>query len=292
MKGIVNNKKAIMVFTLPALILYTVIVFVPIVWSLIYSFYEGIPGLGIDFVGLNNYFKLFKDPNFIKSVVLNLKYVAVVVTGQITIGMLISFLYAFSLTNYATLIRTIIFFPVVLPTVATSQLFAKIFQITPHLGLLNEFFHKISMENLVVGWLGDPKLAFWAICIMDIWKAIGLYALLFYGAIINIPKDVLEAAEIDGARGYKLITKIVLPLIKPMTITCLVLSLTGTLKVFDSVVALTNGGPGNTTQMTSMYMYNTTFVNGEFGYGTTMAIFILFECLVAMFVLNRFSKDK
>lgn len=291
MRAIFNNKKAITIFTLPALLLYTLIVFVPIAWSLVYSLYEGMPGLGIKFVGFSNYIKLFSDINFIKSVVLNLKYVAIVVTGQITIGMLISFLYAFSLTKYTTLIRTIIFFPVVLPTVATSQLFAKIFQVTPHLGLLNELLHKIGLDKFVTGWLGDPTLAFWAICIMDVWKAVGLYALLFYGAIINIPKDVLEAAEIDGARGYKLITKIVLPLIKPVTITCLVLSLTGTLKVFDSVVALTNGGPGNTTQMTSMYMYNTTFINGEFGYGTTMAIFILLECLLAMIIVNKLSKE-
>lgn len=292
MKEILNNKKAIALFTLPALILYIAIVFVPIAWSLVYSFYEGIPGLGLKFVGITNYLKLFTDHDFIKSVLLNLKYVAIVVTGQVTIGMLISFLYAFSLTSYTTLIRTIIFFPVVLPTVATSQLFAKIFQVTPHYGLLNELLHKIGLDNLIAGWLGDPTLAFWAVCIVDIWKAIGLYALLFYGAIINISKDVLEAADLDGASGFNLIIKIVLPLIKPMTITCLVLSLTGTLKVFDSVVALTNGGPGNSTQMTSMYMYNTTFVNGEFGYGTTMAIFILLECLVAMLILNRFSKEK
>lgn len=291
MEKLLRDKKAIAVFILPALILYLIVVFVPIVWSIVYSLFSGMPGMDFKFTGLSNYLHLFKDADFINSVVTNLKYVGVVVTGQIGLGFLVSLLFVFGLKKYKTLIRTIVFFPVVLPTVATSQLFAKIYEIAPQYGLLNSLLHVLSLDSLIQPWLGQTSTALWALCVADIWKAVGLYALIFYGGLVEIPDETIESARLDGASGVRLVRHIILPLVKPVIITGLVLSLTGTIKAFDSVLALTAGGPGTSTQMISMYMYDTAFKYGQYGYGSAIAIFILFECLVATGIVNKLSKN-
>lgn len=290
MDKLLRDKKTIAVFILPALILYLIVVFVPILWSFVYSFYAGMPGIDFKFNGIGNYIQLFKDADFITSVVTNLKYVVVVVSGQIILGFLVSLLFAFGIKKHKNLIRTIVFFPVVLPTVATSQLFAKIYEIAPQYGLLNSLLHVTHLDFLIQPWLGQTTTALWSVCAADIWKAVGLYALIFYGGLVEIPEETLESARLDGAGGIKLIRYIVLPLVKPVIMTGLVLSLTGTIKAFDSVIALTGGGPGTSTQMVSMYMYNTAFKYGQYGYGSTIAIFILLECLVATVIVNQFSK--
>lgn len=290
MDKLLRDKKTIAVFILPALILYLIVVFIPILWSVVYSFYAGMPGIDFKFNGIGNYIQLFKDADFITSVVTNLKYVVVVVSGQIILGFLVSLLFAFGIKKHKNLIRTIVFFPVVLPTVATSQLFAKIYEIAPQYGLLNSLLHLLHIDSLIQPWLGQTSTALWSVCAADIWKAVGLYALIFYGGLVEIPEETLESARLDGAGGIKLIRYIVLPLVKPVIMTGLVLSLTGTIKAFDSVIALTGGGPGTSTQMVSMYMYNTAFKYGQYGYGSTIAIFILLECLLATVIVNRFSK--
>lgn len=290
MEKLLSDKRAIALFVLPALILYSLIVFIPIIWSFGYSLYRGTSGMDFRFVGVENYLYLFKDSSFINSVIVNLKYVCVVVTGQISIGLLLAFLFVFGIKKYKTVLRTIIFFPVVLPAVAISQLFVKIYEISPQYGLLNSLLHFLKLDFLIHPWIGDTATALWALCAADIWKAIGLYAIIFYGGLVDIAEEVYESARIDGANGLRLIQYIALPLIKPVILTGLVLSLTGTLKVFDSVFALTSGGPGISTQSVSMYMYNTAFNYGEYGYGSAIAIFILCECLVASFAISRFFK--
>ena len=148
----------------------------------------------------------------------------------------------------------------------------------------------MHIDWLIQPWLGQTTTALWSVCVADIWKAVGLYALIFYGGLVEIPEETIESARLDGASGIRLVRYIILPLVKPVIITGLVLSLTGTIKVFDSVLALTAGGPGTSTQMVSMYMYDTAFKYGQYGYGSTIAIFILIECLLATVIVNQFSK--
>lgn len=289
MNKVLGNKKAIALFVGPAFILYTILVIVPVVWSLYYSLYAGSPGLKWEFVGLKNYLNLFGDKNFLKALGVNFKYISVVVIGQVGFGLLMALMFKFWLRRCKTVVRTLVFFPVVLPTVAVGQLFAKIYEIQPNYGLLNSFLSKIGLQNLVQPWLGQEKTALWALCVMDIWVAMGFYSVIFYGALLDIPEDILEAARVDGASGFQLFRRILLPLLWPMVITSTVFSFSGTVKMFESALALTKGGPGAATKSLSMYMYDNAFTYYKVGYASVIAIVIFLICVVGSAIINKFD---
>jgi raffinose/stachyose/melibiose transport system permease protein len=289
MKKVLGDKKAILIFILPPLILYTVIVALPVVWSFYYSLYAGSPGLKWRFNGLNNYVKIWKDQNFLDALVVNLKYIAVVMVGQVGLGLLLALMFQFWLKHFKNIIRTLVFFPVVLPTVAVGQLFVKIYEIQPNYGLLNSILANIGLKSLVQPWIGQARTALGSLCVMDIWVAMGFYSVIFYGALLDIPSDIIEAARIDGAGGFKLFKFILAPLLRPMIITSLVFSFSGTVKMFESALSLTNGGPGNATRSLSMYMYTTSFSYNKVGYGSVIAIFIFLLCIAGSAVINLFD---
>ena len=271
MNRVLGNKKAIALFVVPALVLYTALVMVPVIWSLYYSLFTGSPGLQWEFVGIKNYMNLFRDKNFINSLAVNFKYISVVMIGQVGLGLLL------------------VFFPVVLPTVAVGQLFAKIYEIQPNYGLLNSFLDSVGLHDLVQPWIGQASTALWALCVMDIWVAMGFYSVIFYGALLDIPDDILEAARIDGASSFSLFKSVLLPLLRPMIITCLVFSFSGTVKMFESSLALTKGGPGTATKSLSMYMYDVSFTYNKVGYGSVIAIVIFLICVLGSVVINQFD---
>jgi ABC-type sugar transport system permease subunit len=291
MDKILRDRKAILLLVGPALLIYTVILLIPTVWSTIYTFYEGSPISGFEFVGLDNYLNLFKDSDFLSSLWLSLKYMVFVSAGQVILGLCLALLFVFYIKRYSTLIRTLIFFPVVLPAVAVSQLFAKLFEIAPQMGLVNSLLTFINLETLVQPWLGQGDTAFWVLVTMDIWKSLGFYAVILFTGLVDIPEDVLEAAKLDGAKGWKLTQFIVLPLLKPVLISAIVFSLNGTIKVFESAVALTNGGPGNSTTTLSIYMYNNAFTYNQYGYGSTIAVFLLLLSLLITLIVFKFAKN-
>lgn len=289
MNKVLGNKKAISLFVVPALIVYSIIVMVPVIWSMYYSFFSGSPGLQWEFAGLDNYARLFKDKNFLNALMVNCKYVIVTTIGQVGMGLLLALMFKFWLKRCKTFVRTLVFFPVVLPTVAVGQLFAKIYEIQPNYGLLNSLLDSLGFTQLVQPWIGQSSTALWALCIMDIWVAMGFYSVIFYGALLDIPDDILEAARIDGCGGWQLFKGILAPLLRPMIVTSLVFSFSGTVKMFESAMALTNGGPGSATKSLSMYMYDVAFTYNKVGYASVIAIVIFLICVLGSFVINKFD---
>ncbi|MBQ7564962.1 MAG: sugar ABC transporter permease [Lachnospiraceae bacterium] len=292
MKKVLGNKKAIALFVVPALIIYTIIVVAPILVSFYYSFFSGSPGLKWEFVGLKNFVRPFSDSRFLDALKVNLKYIAFVMAGQVILGLAMALMFRFWLTRFKNIIRTLVFFPVVLPTVAVGQLFAKIYEIQPNYGLLNSVLANLGFVNLVHAWIGESNTALGSLIVMDIWTAIGFYAVIFYGAILDISDDVIEAARIDGAGAWQLFRYVLAPLLRPMIITCLIFSFSGTVKMFESSKALTGGGPGNATKSLSMYMYDVAFNNSKVGYGSVIALFIFLLCIVGSAVIGLFDRKE
>lgn len=292
MKKVLGNKKAIALFVVPALVLYSIIVILPVLWSFYYSLYSGSPGLKWEFAGLKNYLNLFQDKNFISALIVNLKYIAVVMVGQVGLGLCLALMFHFWLRKFKSVVRTLVFFPVVLPTVAVGQLFSKIYEIQPNYGLLNSILANLGLENLVQPWIGQASTALGALCVMDIWVAMGFYSVIFYGALLDVPGDIIEAARIDGCSGWNLFKLVLAPLLRPIIITSLVFSFSGTVKMFESALALTNGGPGNATKSLSMYMYNVSFSYSKVGYGSVIAVFIFLLCIFGSFIINLFDKKE
>lgn len=292
MKHVLGNKKAIALFVVPGLILYVGLVFVPVIWSFVYSLYSGTPGLSWSFSGLKNYSKLLIDSKFHTALMVTIRYIFTTMLGMVVLGLALAMMYRFWLVKFKNLIRTITFFPVILPTVAVGQLFRKIYEIQPNYGLLNSIMDAVGLHDKVQPWIGQASTALGCLSVMDIWVSVGFYAVIFYGGLIDIPEDIIEAAKVDGCNSWQMFKKIIFPLLRPITITCLVFAFAGTVKVFESAIALTNGGPGNATTTLSMYMYNVAFEYRNYGYGSAIAIVIFLICIIGTKIIRFFDEKE
>ena len=291
METMLRDRRAALLLVGPALLIYTLIVLIPVVWSLAYTLFEGNVLSGFQFVGFKNFVLLVHDPLFWQTLVFTIKYAIVVTIGQVVIGLLLALMYVFYLGKASALIRSLIFFPVILPVVAIAQLFSKIFEIAPQYGLVNSLLQAVHLSGWIQPWLGQGGSAFWVIVIMDIWTSMGFYAVLLFAGLVDIPGDVLEGARIDGASGWRLVRYVVLPLMTPILFSSFIFSINGTLKVFASIVALTNGGPGQTTTPLTLYMFNSAFSNGQYGYGSTIATALSILCLLVTLVIFRSARS-
>lgn len=285
MQNVLGDRKAIAILLGPALLIYSVVMLIPVFWSLGYTLFEGNAIVGFEFVGVDNFVRLIGDSEVHAALLFTLKYAAVVTIGQVLLGYLLSLLYVFALKRASGLVRTLVFFPVVMPTVAVALLFQQLFSIAPTEGVVNSMLS--GLGGVPVDWFGDGVSAFIVIAIMDIWRSMGFYGVLLYAGLIDIPEDVLESARLDGASGWKLVRHVVLPLSAPVLISSLIFSINGTLKVFDSVLALTNGGPGTSTSPLTISMFDNAFTYGNYGYGSTIAMLLTIICLVVTVFIFR-----
>ncbi|MET0716626.1 MAG: sugar ABC transporter permease [Mycetocola sp.] len=290
MDRVLGDKRAIFVLLGPALLVYSLVMLVPILWSLGYTVFDGNPIVGFTFNGLGNFTKFFQDPAAWSAIWFTIRYALVLTILQVGTGFGLSLLYVFWLKKASSTIRTIVFFPVVLPTVAVALLFQRLFEAAPTTGPVNSLLNVFGIPS--VDWFGTPDASFWIIILMDLWRSMGFYAVLLYAGLLDIPEEMLESARLDGAGGWKLVRTIVLPLSLPVLLSSLIFSINGTLKVFDTIIALTNGGPGNATTPLTLYMFQTSFTYGEYGYGSTIALMLTILCLLfTVFIFRSTRRD-
>lgn len=289
MKDVLGDRKAIAILLGPALLIFTLVKLVPVMWSFGLTFFQG-DLRGFEFVGLDNFAQLFADPTAPEAILFSIKYSLIATVAQIALGYALSLFYVFVLKKASTLVRTLVFFPVVLPTVAVGLLFKRLFEVAPQTGPVNAILNGFGIDS--VDWFSSPDSAFVVIIIMDLWRSMGFYAVLLYAGLLDIPEEVIESARIDGARGLKLVRYIIVPLSLPVLLSAVIFSFNATLKVFDSVLALTGGGPGTATTPLTLYMYNTTFTYQNYGYGSTLAFVLTIMCfLVTLLIFKTSRKD-
>lgn len=290
MKNVLGDKRAAFTLLAPALIVYSVIMLLPVVASLGYTLFQGNAISGFRFVGFDNFVRLIGDREAHQALWFTLKYALVVTVGQVVVGYLLSLLYVFGLKHASGIIRTLVFFPIVMPTVAVALLFQQLFSIAPTQGVVNSLIS--GFGGVPVDWFGDGGSAFIVIAIMDIWRSMGFYAVLLYAGLVDIPEDVLESARLDGATGWGMVRHIVLPLSLPVLISSIIFSINGTLKVFDSIMALTSGGPGTTTSPLTISVFDHAFTYGEYGYGSTLAMLLtIISLIVTLFIFRGSRRD-
>ncbi|MDU0326367.1 sugar ABC transporter permease [Microbacterium sp. KSW2-21] len=285
MNRVLSDRRAILIFIAPALALYTLVMVVPIVWSTGYTLVDGNPISGFEWVGFDNYATILQDPAFWQATGFSLRYAALATVLQVGAGFGLSLLYVFVLRRASALVRTLVFFPIVLPTAAVAQLFVKLFEIVPQRGPVNSFAEAFGFG--AVDWLGQPDTAFLIIVAMDVWRSMGFYAVLLYAGLVAIPDDVIEAARLDGAKRWSLVRYIVLPSILPVLLSTVIFSINGTIKVFDSVFALTGGGPNGATTPLTLLMFKTSFAFGKYGEGSTIAMLLTIMCLIVTVAIFR-----
>lgn len=287
MNRVFGDRKTIWILLAPTLVLYVALKVVPVIWSLGLSFFEGNSLRGFEFVGIDNFTTFVSDPAAIQSLWVSVIFAVLATAGQIVLGYLLALLYVFVLRNGSAFVRTAVFFPMVLPTVAVALLFKSFVAVGDNQGPINDllnFFGMPSNEFLATT-VGTMTVAL----AMTYWSSMGFYAVLLYTGLLDIPEEVIESARLDGASGLKLIRHIVIPLSLPILISSIIFSFNSTLKVFDSLLALNNGGPGTSTAPLTLYMYRTAFEYAEYGYGSTIALVLTLLCLVFTLAVFRSS---
>ncbi len=287
MHKILSNKKAIVLFLLPTVLLISIFVVVPICMSVYYSMlnWDGI-GKGT-FIGLQNYIDMISDTRFTSSIKNSLLYAAFSLFLQLPFSLLLAIVVA-NVTRGEKFYRTTFFIPVIISGVVIGQLWQKIYN--GDYGLLNAVLAMFGVEGQ--DWLGQENTALLAAFVPNLWQYIGYHMLIMYAGIKSISPDINEAAKIDGANKIQTAFRITIPLLKPILQVCITFSLIGALKIFDLIYVLTGGGPFFSTEVPTIYMYKTVFDSFNYGYGSAISIFVILECLILTVVLRLFFREK
>ena len=281
---ILRDKKAIAVFLLPAFIVYSVIVMVPILVSIYYSCLDW-NGIGKKtFVGFNNYIKLFGDSVFRQAFGNNIIYIVIVMVLQLGFGFSIAVLLTY-LKKGRGFIQTVYYIPSVITVIAISQLFTGFYSYEP-LGLFNIFRKMLGMEP--VAFLSEYKTVLWAVASVEGWQYIGIYMIIFYSALVSVSPDILEAARIDGATELQILVKIRIPAIANVIMLSCILSLVGALRGFAAPMNMTKGGPNHRSEILATYMYKKAFTSRDYGYGSTIAVIIVILSIIGVLLISKY----
>lgn len=284
MNQMLRNKKIILWFLLPSIIIFTATVIFPIIWSGYYSFFNW-NGIGRKtFAGLSNFSALLKDRHFISALSNNLIYLLINLVGQLGVALLLALLLS-HLTWGKSFFKTLYFAPAILSGVAVCQAFKCFYALDPP-GLFNLILQALSLEHLQTAWLGNMETALGSVAIIECYKNMGIYLIIIYAGLLSIPTDVLESAQMDGAKGWIMFWKIKMPYLKNVLGAALIMAVNGLLKAFDIPYITTYGGPGNATELVATYMYKTAFSSAKYGYGSAIAVVIAIECILLVSVLQ------
>lgn len=276
-----RSRLSVLVFLVPPLLLYGVAVLLPILQSLFLSFFSWDGISDMQFVGLSNYIHMFTGDTVFWHVFFNsLGYLVICLVLQLGGALVVASLLT-SIRRGRNIVKTLYLLPAVISTVAIAFLFQRIYSIDP-VGLLNQILGWVGLGNLERPWLSDVNSVLAAVSIPEGWRFTGLYMLIIFAALLSVPQELEEAARLDGASRWQVFTKIRFPHIRPVWITTTIMATTYALRGFDIPYLLTNGGPGQSSELLTTYMYKTAFTSTNYGYASTMSVFIVVECLVAV----------
>lgn len=287
-----KNLKVIALFMLPAFIIYLVFAVIPIVQSIYFAFFNwnGIHGVPLKFVGLNNFSILFGMKEFYHTFKNAFIFAGLNLLFQIPLGYFLAYLLADFCKGYQ-FFKTIFFASVILPMTATALLFKFIFGPNND-GIINSILVGLGISDGNIGWLLQPSTALLSIIIANAWCGFGYHMTIGFAAITGIPKEIMEASEIDGVTGFKRIITIVVPLIWEPLKTSVVLIITGSIKVFDIVFVMTEGGPNGLTQVPSTLLYNEAFKYSNYGIGSAVSVLIFVISLLLAFFSMQAMKTQ
>lgn len=276
-------------FIIIAVAMIVLFYFYPMIEALLLSFKSGM-GANLQFVGLDNYKRLFTDSTFITAVSNTFFYLIIQVPVMIILALFISVLLNDSNLKGRGFFRTAIFLPCVTSLVAYSIIFKYLFAAD---GLVNMLLMKLHFIADPIQWLSDPFWAKITIIIAITWRWTGYNMIFYLSALQNIDKSIYEAARIDGANAPKQFFNITIPMLKPIILFTSITSTIGTLQLFDEVMNITKGGPGNATLSISQYIYNLSFkYNADFGYAATVSYSIVFMIVILAIIQFKVAGDK
>lgn len=281
-----NKSKSFWLLLLPALIGLGIVLFIPLVVGSYYSLTDWNGNTVGNFIGIDNYLKAFKDQGFIDSLLFTAKFsvVSVILINVIALGL--ATLVTQKLGRWTTVFRTVFFMPNLIGGIILGFIWQFIF---------NKAFTSIADLtgiDFFKGWLSTPETGFWGLAILFVWQMSGYMMLIYVSFINNIPEEILEAADMDGASPLQTFFKIKLPMLMPAFTVTLFLTLSNAFKIYDQNLALTQGGPYNSTQMAAMNIYNEAFTMRKMGFAQSKAIIFLVIIVIISVIQISITRKK
>jgi len=276
-------------WVLPAAFLYFVFKLAPMVAGVYLAFlrWDGIEPAR--FVGLQNFARMAEDEVIGLALVHNAEYALGTVVGKTVLSLFLALLLNQALRGRA-FYRTALFMPVVMSFVVVGILWAWLYN--AQFGLVNSLLRALHLDGLILDWLGDFRVALWSLMAVDVWKWYGFHMVIFLAGLQTIPTELYEAARIDGASRWRQFTSITLPLLQPVMLVNVTLSLMGGFNVFDIPYVMTEGGPANSTIVMALHIYLRAFKFYRFGYGAALSYLLLFlVTIIAAIQIKLMSRD-
>lgn len=289
MNKVLGNKKAICFFVLPAFAVYAVFCLYPIFYNIYMSLYETDLMSFANFVGFGNYIRLLHDKTFTLAFRNNI----LMVIGSLIAHLPLAMFFANQIYHKikgSTFFQTVYFLPCVICGVAVGLTWSFVYN--GNYGLLNAFLKLIGLGSLQRVWLSDKNLALICIIVVVMWQYVGYHMIIQLAAMRNIDSALYEAAELDGATGWQEFKYVTFPLIKPILKIDTVLIITGSLKYYDLVAVMTNGGPNHATEVMSTYMYYSAFNVLKYGYACAIGVILMLLCMITVGISNAVFKTE
>ena len=268
---------------------YSLFFIYPIIYTVYLSFmkWNGIATVQKVFTGLSNYRVLFGQRVFLHSLGNSLVFMLVSVVVIFPISFLLAMLVSRK-TRFNSFLRTSYYIPTLLPMTATGMMW--MFMLSYNGGAINTLVGLLGMAPH--DWLGDTSRAIWVVALVNAWMYVGSNMLLFITGMTNVPEDMIEASIVDGASSLQRIIHIIIPNMKETFKVFLTSALAGSIKVFDIIYVMTDGGPGTATDVPATLMYDQAFLSSRFGYASAIGVVIIFLSLFITFALNYFLDEK
>ncbi|MFP4565618.1 MAG: carbohydrate ABC transporter permease [Spirochaetaceae bacterium] len=265
-----------------------------VIGPMIYSFYLSLTAWdgfsAPQFIGLAHFERLFRDPVFYTSLWNNLEWIAVFMTIPIAMGLFI----AMSLNREipgARFFKASFFAPMVLSLVVSGLVWSWLYN--PSFGLINTVLRRVGLGSWARGWLSDQEVVMEAIIAVAVWRQIGYVMVLYLAGLQSVDKNLVDAAEVDGATAVQRFFHVILPQLAPVTVVVVVISIIDSLRAFDLVSVMTRGGPFNSSSVLANYMYIQAFNNYNMGYGAAISVVLFMISLgFIMFYLTRIAREE
>lgn len=275
-------------FLLPALVLLVVFLLYPTLYTILLSFNRGRNGVFGEWVGLDNYTRLFSDPDFLSlgfppsgALWNNVLWMVFYTSAVIALGLIIAVVAA--RVRYESIIKTIVFIPMAIAATALAVIWKFMYAPDATLGLLNAVVGTVGVAPL--SWLGDERLVNPALIVVGVWGSVGFATVILSAAVKSIPAEIVESARVEGASERQVFFRIILPMVSlPISVLAVTL-IVNVIKLFDLIYVMTFGGPGKASRVIAFTMYQQAFQAGQYGYFSAVAVVMLI-LLVPIMVFN------
>lgn len=272
------------ILILPSLIGFIAFYAVPAVRGVFISFTDWDLLTPAKMIGVDNYVKLVKDPNFLNALKVTFYYVLLNIPLQTILATIIAVM--MSRLTKSIIIRSILIVPWLMPGVVVGLLW--LWLMDPNIGIINMALKSLGLN--VVPFLNLPSLAMPSIALINIWQYVGYTALLLFAGLQSIPGSVYEAASIDGASEIQMFWKVTVPLLRPVLVFVMVTSIIGSFQVFDTIAITTKGGPVNATKVMNWYIYEQAFSRFNMGYATAISMVLFLMLIIISLVQMRLMR--